>query len=153
MRKSFDRIPILSDPEPYTPNLNDNTNVSTNAAMWWRIGGHMFVQGLLSYSNSGSGAGLTLGLPDKPRAFSIDLKRLGSGTATIDQTNFGTFNYLDAGTNFRTGSVCYGTTTTIVFVPDSGGGAYANTQFAGGDRLHYWFMVPIDGWRSNRRGR
>lgn len=125
----------------YTPTLNNSSNVSANEAFYRRVGDTIEVRGYLAYSGAGTGASLAISLPS---GLEMDTAKMSS--ASNELTSLGIFNYLDAGTNYRTGNVTYATTTTVGLVADSAGGAYANTQFANNDKISYNISAPIVGW-------
>jgi len=146
VRESISQGTVVTDWVSYTPALNDSTNVSSNVAQWRRNGDTLEVIGYLQWSGAGVGAFLTAAIPS---GLSMNTtKQVGT---LGEHTNIGVFNYLDNGTNYRTGSVATSGTGTVYFTPDSGGGSYANTQFTTSDKLSYNFKVPIVGWSSSQQ--
>lgn len=131
-------------PIAFTPTINSNTNVSSNAATWLRDGRFMEVEGHIRYSGQGANSIVTLLLPNSQL---IDTNYLAGGTVTI-RSNFGFWGFQDndSAAN-RSGHVTINSGTNFVtFFVTGTSVEFNSTLTANGDILSYKFRVPIQGW-------
>jgi hypothetical protein len=129
-----------SDWLAYTPTLNSNTNVGTNAAYHRRVGDSLQVSGTIVWSGVGAASMLTVALPS---GLSIDTARIPSAS-----TNNSTFGHALAqkSAGLTRAEVAYTSTTAVKFLDVTG---LNSNDFGSANSIQYTFTVPIAGWSSN----
>lgn len=128
----------------FTPTFSDETNISTKAASWTRVGDKMHLTAYAEWDGGGAGTTFTVSLPT---GYTIDTSRLEDIGASNAIDGFG--RWQDAGTAFVPLQAKYNSTTTIRWEELTTANIWDGSQAASGDSIFLSVTVPITGWNSS----
>ena len=135
--------PVISDPEAFTPTLQDDQNVTTNEAHWVRRGNMMLIYGHLAWDGAGAGSAYVINIPN---GFSIDT----TVQSSVGGEPNGSAVWYDSGVGFVS-LTPYVENSGFRFTENGTNNVWDGSQAANGDYIKYSIEVPILGWSSSQQ--
>lgn len=135
---------IITSRQSYLPTLDAGITNVISTAFWWRVGQHINIDGLLTFSGAGGAAeDLTVSLPT---GLLMDITKLPGGAAATNQSASGVgyaFWFIQ-GSGWKFAYPNFGTTSSVFFIENTQ--HIAASEFASGDGFRYFLQAPIVGW-------
>ncbi len=139
----FSELSNNTNEAAFTPTLSDNTSVTANTGIYWRVGSRLFVEGYHEYNGAGAGATLTTELPNSLVMDTNKLTSIGGSNAIK-----GKGRWFDSGTKYGGLQAKYASATTVRFEEQETANIFDGSQAANGDSFYYSYNVPIVGWSA-----